>query len=695
MTDRATKFRRLERFRRSVPHTSASALAAVLAEAKLGLPELSRRQDLREARDFQLKSQTNYGPILRTLDMEGVDGSRVDLTIADPFALLYTAAHQCEGFSKLLWRRLRHHPCTHDHPWHVVIYSDEVVPGNQMSFHNQRKSWVLYWSFKEFGMAVLSSEDAWFCIAAERSDSVKMCGGGIAQVFGAVLKHMFASGGHTLQHSGILLDMCGGGSVRLFAELDMILQDGGAHKHVQMVKGDAGHKFCTVCRTLYARDSGVVDEEANENILTCTLVLESEMDFANDDDVRGTVRRLAHFAATEDPKSLKLRETACGFNHSRFNMLLDPALDDVLKPVSHFAHDWMHAAVVNGFWNTVLYMLLISLIAANVRDAPAQLGCYVAMWTLPSRIGTSTTNLADAFSSGRWKSSSKAKHFKCTASDAISMYGIIACYVQSVWLRAGICVLECEAYMAAANVLDLFVALPHGSVTSDDIRLAVDAFLRACLAAGWRNRMHPKFHWLIHLGREFWLYKVLLSCWVHERKHKVVKRYSNEIRNTCTYEASVISELTCLHLFELDASSVFDKTIGLLPPTAQCKPRMVTFLSNELGMSAQCTYLASRRARVSELEVCAVGDVVLVKTDASLLIAEVWVFASVNDEAVALVSHWPTHGSNILQGTATCRISDARALLVPADDVLTACAYRRKPDGFAQVLVPCIYRGHV
>ena len=151
---------------------------------------------------------------------------------------------------------------------------------------------------------------------------------------------------------------------------------------------------------MYTERSGIVDED-NNDLLTCALVRSSEMDFATDDDVRGTVRRLAHIAATRTSGELKLRERACGYNHNMHNMLLDPALDNVLKPATHFAHDWMHTLVVHGAWNTLMFAMLTCLIAAGVKDAPAQLSKYISEWTLPARLATSAANFADILSTHR------------------------------------------------------------------------------------------------------------------------------------------------------------------------------------------------------------------------------------------------------------------------------------------------------
>jgi hypothetical protein len=61
-------------------------------------------------------------------------------------------------------------------------------------------------------------------------------------------------------------------------------------------------------------------------------------DFATDTELRGTVRRLAGCPLGQRA----LREQACGYNHNKFNMLLEPRLDNIVYPITQKATDWMH-----------------------------------------------------------------------------------------------------------------------------------------------------------------------------------------------------------------------------------------------------------------------------------------------------------------------------------------------------------------
>ena len=58
-------------------------------------------------------------------------------------------------------------------------------------------------------------------------------------------------------------------------------------------------------------------------------------------------------------------------------MLLDPELDDVVKPADQFMHDWMHCIFVQGIWNVLLNLVLESIEKQGV-NAYDELLCYLS-----------------------------------------------------------------------------------------------------------------------------------------------------------------------------------------------------------------------------------------------------------------------------------------------------------------------------
>ena len=159
--------------------------------------------------------------------------------------------------------------------------------------------------------------------------------------------------------------------------------------------------------------------------------------------------------------------------------------------------------------------------------------------------------------------------------------------MQTVVLKSGRCVHACHAFMAMADMIDLLVASPLGVVNPDSLREAVKTMLNACVAAGWRDALHPKFHWLVHLPRQLAHFGVLPTCWVHERNHRMVKRYANDVYNTAVFEKSVTNEVTAHHLADLHSTQAFDLGVHLI--NGKSAPRkMHAFIIAELGCQQLC-----------------------------------------------------------------------------------------------------------
>ena len=92
------KQRRLEAMRRRVPYVSQSALSAILIDVRdNGMPAVMNRYDMRKGRDALLLENTRYGKILRTLQLNAVDGTAY-LVVAQPLPTLLLAVRECAGF---------------------------------------------------------------------------------------------------------------------------------------------------------------------------------------------------------------------------------------------------------------------------------------------------------------------------------------------------------------------------------------------------------------------------------------------------------------------------------------------------------------------------------------------------------------------------------------------------------------------
>ena len=246
---RAKRARLLE-LRHRLPYMSQSALAGIIQEAEREpLPTGVYRRDIQLARDDVCSQPTPYGNLHQTVQFPSALGQPVAVEFCAPLPMLYVSAATCRPLAMLLLSALAVVPSTPTQPWHLLAYSDEIVPGNQLSYENKRKCQTVYYSFKEFGLA-LSDEEAWFIATVVRSNQVSKMVGKMSSLFGGFLKLLFDRGGHDAQHAGVVLNLVGGETVRLFIKFECKVSDESALRQVWMCKGAAGIKLCLLCKNV-------------------------------------------------------------------------------------------------------------------------------------------------------------------------------------------------------------------------------------------------------------------------------------------------------------------------------------------------------------------------------------------------------------------------------------------------------------
>ena len=82
------------------------------------------------------------------------------------------------GLLRGIWQR---DPITPVAPLNLVIYSDEIVPGNVLRLDHSRKLFLLFWSIKELAPTILKSTDARVPMLDIRATTLKKVIGGISK----------------------------------------------------------------------------------------------------------------------------------------------------------------------------------------------------------------------------------------------------------------------------------------------------------------------------------------------------------------------------------------------------------------------------------------------------------------------------------------------------------------------------------
>lgn len=294
----------------------------------------------------------------------------------------------------------------------------------------------------------------------------------------------------------------------------------------------------------------------------------------------------------------------------------------------------------------------------------ADIASEVQQWRWPLRLQVHTSSATQhVFDPKREISNRKAKEFKAQASEALSIAPILAYFVLTVVLPRGLCIDACNAFLKLCLILELLQVVPRGIVTPDRLHHAIkdhlDAFVRAHGQSSWT----PKFHYSIHFPKMLGTFGNLISCFVHERKHRLVKRYSGSVQNTAVaYEHGVLAEITGQHLEDMADPDFSSSRIGLINPRRPSR-RLQEQLEYEFPGA---DLAAARAARFSCFGVCCVGDVVLFPRHGGVAAGYVVFHASVDGESISCVqlfdllgpsaggfaSRWQPTDSNLLIETS-------------------------------------------
>ena len=160
MSERPAKLAKLQDIRTRLPYISHNALASLLQIASQEeLPKCAGRKDLREARNVTAHQATPYGPMHQRLRIPTTSENHMEIEVQHPHSMLWATCKASAAISRLITETAARAPPSRESPWRVVIYMDEVHPGNQLAYSHRRKLWATYWSFMESGPAVLSHEE--------------------------------------------------------------------------------------------------------------------------------------------------------------------------------------------------------------------------------------------------------------------------------------------------------------------------------------------------------------------------------------------------------------------------------------------------------------------------------------------------------------------------------------------------------
>ena len=204
--------------------------------------------------------------------------------------------------------------------------------------------------------------------------------------------------------------------------------------------------------------------------------------------------------------------------------------------------------------------------------------------------------------------------------------------------------------------------------------------------------MIPKFHWTVHLPRHLARFNCLPNTWVHERKHRVAKRYANDVKNLQIYERSVSKEIICHNLADLAVSGIFDLCTAVIQPHRPTRA-LLAFLRGEIGPNATCDNCrTAAAARIGgKGDSCCKSDVVFIKAACGGIHAgRVWFHIESDGSTYSLVDLWAPAAHDAKVGWILWHTA-CNLCVLPTDDI-TVAVISRVQGNQVLTLVPWSHR---
>jgi hypothetical protein len=580
-------------------------------------------------------ADTPYGKVVQSMDLPGFGRWK----FCHPAALLWYLCTLSLGFFVMV----RDAAASNGGRLNIVIYIDELCPGNPFRPERSRTLQACYWTVPQFPQHVLQRTSCWPTFGTLRSTVAKNLGG--VSAFARIILQTFASmfeDGMSFTHSET-----GSANMSFVAEFGFggWLADEKALKEINSTKGASGTKPCQTCHNVYAkRNESAIPAGSNAVTISCT----DEARFEHNTD-ESWYEQYDAIASVENAQVRAAMQTKLGINVDEKSLPHCNALRMYHGPVKKSLRDWQHTCVGGGVANVEIARFVRALLAYRgpnqSRITLDHIHHWFRQWTLPATHGTVDVH---------WISKNRlGKHMKCLNSfsgTVLSIVPIMTAYAVAIIPAHGhtlsvhrqcmekLCEMLSIFRMGAKSVLPHLARLRR--VIAEHARLFITAYPDAA---------RPKFHHLFHISDNVMFVGALLSCFTAERKHKDTKRVA-------TYMFRHIDNTVIDDLVAQQCDAMVDNA-NILKMSYQVDPAQMSLPGGaKLLRSSKCVLPCSEVGK---------KDIVWLKDDSVGEVVSFWASSTNADDIKAELSIYEAAGGDAYTATGQKRFADALSIAEP------------------------------
>ncbi|CAE8602384.1 unnamed protein product [Polarella glacialis] len=316
-------------------------------------------------------------------------------------------------------------------------------------------------------------------------------------------------------------------------------------------KGHAGMICCCLCvnATLHNSASIPVHLLTDRAVSISNTSLEDFIKHT-DESIRALVQRVNQRHEALQARMISQQAfddclQVLGWNWTPSNIILNERFR--FKIASMVMYGWAHIYVRDGLADNELGQAMKTYFSNRSLTSFRKLGEYVATFTFPKR----SPNLAHLFTASANANSSRKGSFSCTGSEFLTLTPVVHRYFTRVVASRGEFMPVVSSMIAVLNAVMLLMSVRSGTIKPQELCSAIAAHLLLYKAYYGDAAFRPKHRYSLHLPGMLLRFGFLLAAFTHERKHRLVTRYTRDRKNLRNWDAGAIEEITCHQMWEL------------------------------------------------------------------------------------------------------------------------------------------------
>ena len=472
--------------------------------------------------------------------LQDAEGNEIKWTFADPCRLLQYMIEVCPKLRQIYRTAAKAHPAGE---WSAIVMFDEFAPGMQLKANNHRKSMTLCFSFLELGRRALVTPCVWMIPVVVRTNLYSASKGGWSRFLKIFLERMFL-GPNGLQTTGVPL-ILGGDSFLLKASLAHLLSDGDGLRSALSWRGASSLRPCWCHWNVTKKDSGLMEHNPALVETSCTDFLKFQLQTDHMVSENVALVKAAHERLAQGNIVKSMVDSICqstGLTYNEFGLLWDDRIRSMVTQ-RVVTIDWVHTMLCDGVFGCEVHLFLsraqekLGIGFESVRE-------FLVGWTLPCQSKATMHEVRRVFTDFRHSYAENHEKLKASASELLSTYGLLrhfVCrHVQDV------CMLEeTSSFELCCHLIDGILDAKHGQASMNEsslwLKRAHKAFLEMHISCYGSEYVKPKHHWVFDIAEQWSLHSFVPDAFLIEKQHLAAKDMSNRVRNTTTFETSVLA----------------------------------------------------------------------------------------------------------------------------------------------------------